>query len=66
PIVSTTSIPHRPLNAKAGRPANSSDGGQFWTPIPQVRGSKLHAETQSASLGEKAQQLDAVLSPISN
>ena len=21
-------------------------GGQFWTPIPQLRGSKLHAETQ--------------------
>ncbi|WP_292534225.1 hypothetical protein, partial [Methylocystis sp.] len=46
----TTSIPHRPLNAKAGRPANSSDGGQFWTPIPQVRGSKLHAETQFSTL----------------
>ena len=24
-----------------------SGGGQFWTPIPRLRGSKLHAETQA-------------------
>ncbi len=47
PIVSTTSIPHRPLDAKAGRPANSLQGGQICTPIPRIRGSNLHAETQA-------------------
>jgi len=25
-------------------------GGQFWTPIPQLRGSKLHAETQTGRI----------------
>src|ERR1700733_11507877 len=43
PIVSTTSIPHRPLHAKAGSRTNRKLGGQFWTPIPQLRGSLFHA-----------------------
>src|SRR5437016_9201186 len=45
PIVSTISIPHRPLRTEAGSPAATNSGGQFWTPIPRLRGSKLHAET---------------------
>jgi hypothetical protein len=38
PIVSTISIPHRPLQTKAGSPAGQNQGGQFWTPIPHLRG----------------------------
>src|SRR6202050_2641954 len=38
PIVSTTSIPHRPLHAKAGSRTNRKFGGQSWTPIPRLRG----------------------------
>jgi transposase-like protein len=34
PIVSTISIPHRPLRAKAGSRSDQTSGGQFWTPIP--------------------------------
>src|SRR5208282_1422715 len=45
PIVSTISIPHRPLRAKAGRRPNRKSGGQFWTPMTPLRGSILHAET---------------------
>src|SRR5208283_2506777 len=48
PIVSTTSIPHRPLRAKAGRRSNRKSGGQFWTPMTPLRGSILHAETHFA------------------
>src|SRR5271157_4582966 len=46
PIVSTISIPHRPLRAKAGSRPNRKSGGQFWTPMTPLRGSILHAETQ--------------------
>jgi fatty-acyl-CoA synthase len=46
PIVSTTSIPHRPLHAKAGSRTNRKLGGQFWTPIPRLRGSLFHAGSQ--------------------
>src|SRR5438105_11253014 len=49
-IVSTTSIPHHLLRSKAGSATGQPIGGQFWTPIPQLRGSKLHAETQGGSL----------------
>src|SRR5436190_4620670 len=45
-IVSTTSIPHHLLRSKAGSATGQPIGGQFWKPIPQLRGSKLHAETQ--------------------
>src|SRR5208282_2698058 len=45
PIVSTISIPHRPLRAKAGSRTNRKSGGQFWTPMTPLRGSILHAET---------------------
>src|SRR6185312_3203817 len=43
PIVSTTSIPHRPLHAKAGSRTNRKFGGQSWTPIPRLMGSFFHA-----------------------
>src|ERR1700733_11546057 len=43
PIVSTISIPHRPLHAKAGSRTNRKFGGQSWTPIPRLRGSFFHA-----------------------
>ena len=46
PIVSTISISHRPPLTEAGSPAGRDSGGQSWTPIPRLRGSKLHAETQ--------------------
>ena len=45
PIVSTISIPYRPLRAKAGRRPNRKSGGQFCTPMTPLRGSILHAET---------------------
>src|SRR3984885_16367428 len=54
PIVSTTSIPHRPLHAKAGSRTNRKLGGQFWTPIPQLRGSLFHAGSQQRRAGEVA------------
>ena len=38
PIVSTISIPHRPLRAKAGSRTNRKSGGQFWTPITPPQG----------------------------
>jgi TnpA family transposase len=38
PIVSTTSIPHRPPRNEAGSPSATNSGGQFWTPIPRLRG----------------------------
>src|ERR1700677_4243508 len=47
PIVSTTSIPHRPLHAKAGSRTNRKFGGQSWTPIPRLRGSFFHAGSHS-------------------
>src|ERR1700684_702001 len=48
PIVSTISIPHRPLHAKAGSRTNRKFGGQSWTPIPRLRGSFFHAGSQPA------------------
>src|SRR5437588_448726 len=50
-IVSTTSIPHHLLRSKAGSATGQPIGGQFWKPIPQLRGSKLHAETQQGEIG---------------
>ncbi len=44
-IVSTTSIPHHLLPSKAGSATGQPIGGRLLTPIPQLRGSKLHAET---------------------
>ena len=38
PKHSTISIPHRPPQTEAGSPAVTSLGGQFWTPIPRLRG----------------------------
>src|SRR6516164_3969418 len=43
-IVSTTSIPDHPLESKREACDSHTSGGQFWTPIPQLRGSILHAE----------------------
>src|SRR6476646_4479808 len=43
-IVSTISIPDHLLHYKAGRPTDQPVGGQFWTPIPRLRGSRLQAE----------------------
>ena len=43
-IVSTVSIPNHLLRFKAGSATDQPVGGQFWTPIPRLRGSKLHAE----------------------
>ena len=37
-------FPHRSLRIKASSASGPMGGGQFWTPIPPVRGSKLHAE----------------------
>src|SRR5271155_4177905 len=51
PIVSTTSIPHRPLHAKAGSRTNRKLGGQFWTPIPRLRGSLFHAGSHPNGVG---------------
>jgi hypothetical protein len=36
--------PTAPLRSKAGSASDVMGGGQFWTPIPPIRGSKLHAE----------------------
>src|SRR6202522_2184359 len=47
PIVSTISIPHRPLHAKAGSRTNRKFGGQSSTPIPRLRGSFFHAGSQA-------------------
>ncbi len=44
-IVSTTSIPLTTRsNPKRAACYGQQSGGQFWTPIPQLRGSNLHAE----------------------
>ena len=43
-IVSTTSIPDHLLHSKAGSATDQPIGGQFWTPIPRLRGSILQAE----------------------
>jgi hypothetical protein len=43
-IVSTTSIPNHLLRYKAGSATDQSVGGQFWTPIPRLRGSILQSE----------------------
>jgi hypothetical protein len=37
-IVSTISIPSHLLRYKAGSATDQSVGGQFWTPIPRLRG----------------------------
>jgi len=47
PTVSTTNIPRHLLRSKAGSPPTNRQGGQFWTPIPRLRGSIFHAETQT-------------------
>src|SRR5208337_3630692 len=59
PIVSTISIPHRPLRAKAGTRTNRKSGGQFWTPMTPLRGSILHAETHGDQ-GEFQERRDHV------
>jgi hypothetical protein len=49
------SIPHHLLQSKAGSQQCTTKGGQFWTPIPRLRGSNLHAETHyvtGAAAGE--------------
>ena len=38
--------PPPPAQNQSGQPNRTRLGGQFWTPIPRLRGSKLHAETQ--------------------
>src|ERR1700735_5421670 len=43
-IVSTTSIPNHLLHSKAGSATDLSQGGQFWTPIPRIRGSILGSD----------------------
>jgi hypothetical protein len=43
-IVSTISIPNHLLRYKAGSATDQTVGGQFWTPIPRLRGSILQAE----------------------
>ena len=43
-IVSTISIPDHLLHYKAGSATDQPVGGQFWTPIPRLRGSILQAE----------------------
>ena len=50
PIVSTISIPHRPLQTKAGSTQATIQGVKFWTPIPRLTGQELHAETQDAPM----------------
>ena len=62
PIVSTTTIPHRPLDARAGRPASSlQGGGQICTP----KHSQGAASPSAASLhhcADMAAQTRAALS----
>src|SRR5271170_166058 len=60
PIVSTTSIPHRPLHAKAGSRTNRKLGGQFWTPIPASGG---HFSTPDHIRGSALKVLNASMSP---
>jgi len=48
------SIPHHLLQSKAGRQQPRIQGGQFWTPIPRLRGSKSHAETHTVTGDERA------------
>src|SRR6056297_1675687 len=47
-IVSTPFIPHPPIQFK-GRAGllELTKGGQFWTPIPPLRGSTFHADPQT-------------------
>src|SRR5260370_23987335 len=40
--------PPPPTSNRSRQPTGHNSGGQFWTPIPKLRGSKLHAETQPA------------------
>ena len=47
-IVSTPFIPQPPITIQDGQSArHANSGGQFWTPIPRLRGSKLHADSQA-------------------
>ncbi|MEO1315142.1 MAG: MobF family relaxase [Pseudomonadota bacterium] len=50
-IVSTPFIPHPPIQFK-GRAGllELTKGGQFWTPIPPLRGSTFHADPQTGNL----------------
>jgi hypothetical protein len=42
--VSTTNIPRPPAPNQSGKRIRPTCRGQFWTPIPRLRGSILHAE----------------------
>ena len=64
PIVSTTSIPHHLLLDQAGSQQPSTQGGQFWTPIPRLRGSKLHAETHRGQVRGVQSPLPCVRSTV--
>src|SRR6056297_650486 len=51
-IVSTPFIPHPPIQFK-GRAGllELTKGGQFWTPIPPLRGSTFHADPHTSLAG---------------
>ncbi|KQP82935.1 hypothetical protein ASF57_12480 [Methylobacterium sp. Leaf117] len=50
-IVSTPFIPlHHPSGRTGEQSARTRLGGQNWTPIPRLTGSKLHAETQKRAV----------------
>src|ERR1019366_9555306 len=42
--------PPTPASERSRQPSNQRSGGQFWTPIPRLRGSIFHAETQATLL----------------
>jgi hypothetical protein len=54
PIVSTTSIPHRPLRAKAGSRPSQESGGEFSTP-KHTKGllARVHPNVAVAALADK-------------
>ena len=39
--------PPPPTSNRSRQHTSHNSGGQFWTPIPRLTGSKLHAETQA-------------------
>jgi hypothetical protein len=51
--------PPPPTSNRSRQPTGQISGGQFWTPIPRLRGSKLHAETQAAASMFERRSLDA-------
>src|SRR6056297_2512233 len=63
-IVSTPFIPHPPIQFK-GRAGllELTKGGQFWTPIPPLRGSTFHADPHMIEIAKRQSGRVAVVVP---